>query len=90
MLKLIQDTSYDVISLNTSLGFAYTALGKTDGFVNVFNHPWDICAASFLIQQSGGVITAMDGSPWTITTVGAIGGKTPEIHKELLNLFVQS
>ncbi len=90
LLKIIEDTNYDVISLNTSLGFAYTALGKTDGFVNVFNHPWDICAASFLIQQSGGVITAIDGSPWTIVTVGAIAGRTPAIQKDLLDLFVSS
>jgi myo-inositol-1(or 4)-monophosphatase len=90
LLKLINETGYDLVSLNTSLGFAYTAIGKTDGFINVFNHPWDIAAASFLIQQSGGVLTGIDGSPWTITTVGAIGGRTPEIHKELLDLFLHS
>lgn len=88
--KLIEETDYDIISLNASLGFAYTAIGKTDGFVNVFNHPWDIAAASFLIQQAGGILTALDGSPWDLTTVGAIGGRTVEVHQKLLKLFLES
>jgi myo-inositol-1(or 4)-monophosphatase len=88
--RLIEETDFDIVSLNTSLGFAYTAIGKTDGFINLFNHPWDIAAASFLVQQAGGVITGIDGSPWSVTTIGAIGGHTPEIHEELLNLFLNS
>lgn len=90
LLRLVNETSYDLVSLNTSLGFAYAAIGKTDGFINVFNHPWDIAAASFLIQQAGGVITALDGSHWTAETVGAIAGRTPEIHKKLLDTFLSS
>ena len=90
LLKIINDTEYDVISLNASLGFAYAAIGKTDGFINVYNHPWDIAAASFLVQQVGGVVTGIDGSPWTPETIGAIGGRTSEIHKELLDLFLSS
>lgn len=90
LLKLIDDTDYDVISLNSSLGFAYAAIGKTDGFINIYNHPWDIAAASFLLQQVGGVITAVDGSPWTVHTVGAIGGRTSEVHEELLGIFLNS
>jgi myo-inositol-1(or 4)-monophosphatase len=90
LLRLIEETDFDIISLNASLGFAYTAIGKTDGFINMFNHPWDIAAASFLIQQAGGVITGIDGSPWSIATIGAIGGHTSETHQELLNLFLNS
>lgn len=90
LLKLIQETNYDIGSLNSSLGFAYSAIGKMDGFINIFNHPWDISAASFLVQQAGGVVTALDGSPWTITSIGAIGGRTPNIHRDLLNLFQEA
>lgn len=90
LLKLVQLKKYDLISLNTSLGFAYTATGKTDGFINLDNHPWDIAAASFLLQQAGGTLTGLDGSPWTITTRGAIGGRTAEIHNELLHAFSSS
>jgi myo-inositol-1(or 4)-monophosphatase len=87
LLKLIDETDFDIISLNTSLGFAYTAIGKVDGFITLFNHPWDICAASFLLQQVDGVITTPEGEPWTLTSVGAIGARTPELHKKLLDIF---
>lgn len=88
--KLITETNYYLISLNSSLGFAYTAIGKVDGFLNVYNHPWDICASSFLIQQSGGVITDLSGKQWTLTSTGAIAAKNEEIHKKLLETYLNN
>ncbi len=88
--KLVLDNNFNIISLNSSLSFTYTAVGKVDGFLNSYNHPWDISAASFLIQQSGGVITDLSGNEWTVKSVGAIAGKNKEIHQELLNLYLES
>ena len=88
--KLIIETNHYLISLNSSLGFAYTAIGKVDGFLSIYNHPWDICAASFLIQQSGGVITDLEGNPWNLSSVGAIAAKKKETHQKLLDTFLDS
>lgn len=88
--KIIAETNFYLISLNTSLGFAYTAIGKIDGFVNTFNHPWDIYASSFLIQESGGVITDIHGDPWNLDSVGAIAAKNKEIHSKLLDIYLTS
>lgn len=90
ILYLLKKTDFDFISLNTSLGFAYCSVGKTDGFINVYNYPWDICAASFLIQQSGGIITDLNGGEWTITSGGAIGAATKQIHDLLLAAYSYS
>lgn len=87
--NLLRDTDYMPVSLNTSLSFAYIAAGKIDGVVNANNHPWDICAASFLIQQSGGTITELNGSPWSITSVGAIAAKNAEVHQTLLDCYTR-
>jgi myo-inositol-1(or 4)-monophosphatase len=88
--KLITETSWYLISLNSSLGFAYTAVGKVDGFLNIYNHLWDICASSFLIQQSGGVISDLTGKEWALTSTGAIAGKNKKIHQELLETYLSS
>lgn len=88
--KLITDTNYYLISLNSSLGFAYTAIGKVDGFFNIYNNPWDISASSFLIQQSGGIITDLAGKPWTLTATGAIAAREKNIHKKLLDTYLTS
>src|SRR3989344_286632 len=86
--KLIIETNYYLISLNSSLGFAYTAVGKVDGFLNITNHPWDICASGFLIQESGGIITDLLGKQWTLQSVGAIAAKNKEIHQKLLKTYL--
>ena len=87
--RLLADIpGYLPLSLNSSLGFAYTATGKVDGFINAHNHPWDIAAASFLIQQSGGVITDLSGGEWSLASVGAIGARTKDIHKILIDSYL--
>jgi myo-inositol-1(or 4)-monophosphatase len=88
--KLITETNYYLVSLNTSLGFAYTAIGKMDGFLNIENNPWDICASSFLIQQSGGVVSDLSGKEWTLKSVGMIAAKNKDIHKKLLETYLNS
>ncbi len=87
IVKLLENTDFDLISFNSSLGEAYVATGKLDGFIHMYTNPWDIAAASFLIQQVGGIITAKDGSVWSLETPGAIIGRTPEIHQKLLSAF---
>ena len=86
--KLVTETNFHLISLNTSLGFMYTAVGKVDGFVNVYNHPWDICASSFLVEQSGGIISDLLGKPWAIDSVGAIAANNKDLHKKLLEAYL--
>lgn len=86
-LRLLTETDYTFISLNSSLCFAYTAVGKLDGFLNVFAYPWDICAAAFLIQQSGKIITDLEGKPWRITSNAAIAARNKEIHAKLLEAY---
>lgn len=84
---ILLNEGYMPQSFNTSLGFAYTAIGKVDGFINVHCHPWDICAASFLIQQAGGVITDLEGKPWQINSDTAIGALDASIHKKLVEAY---
>ena len=86
--RLTDVPGYLLISLNSSLGFAYAAVGKIDGFINAYNHPWDIAAASFLVQQSGGIITDLSGNTWSLTSVGAIGARTEQVHRSLLEAYL--
>lgn len=86
---LLENTDYMLLSLNSSLGFAYVAVGKVDGFIWAFNHPWDVCAGSFLIQQSGGIITNLDGSEWRLDSIGCIAAKNDSVHRTLLNAYLQ-
>lgn len=85
--RIIQETNYQTISLNTSLSFAYVAIGKLSAFVSPNNRIWDIAAANFLIQQAGGVVTNLEGKPWTIYDPNCIAARTQEIHDRLMSLI---
>jgi fructose-1,6-bisphosphatase/inositol monophosphatase family enzyme len=78
-----------LISLNSSLSSAYVAAGKLDGIVNAHNYSWDICAASFLVQQSGRTITDLKGQPWSVFSDGAIAAEDQETHQKLLDCYIE-
>lgn len=78
---------YMIVSPSSSLGFTYTAARKIDGFINAINYPWDIAAGSFLLQQAGGIITDLDGQPWNLTSIGAIGATDAIVHQTLVESY---
>lgn len=84
---LVDMPGYVCISLNSSLGFAYMAIGKIDGLLNACNHPWDVAAGAFLIQQAGGIITDTEGNPWSLASNGVIGARTAGIHQALVDSY---
>lgn len=83
--QLLQNPGWLLSSMNTSLSFMYVATGKIDGVIAVFDNPWDICAASFLIQQAGGVITDLKGQAWSVDSTGFIAAGNKTIHNKLLD-----
>lgn len=86
--SLVAQPGFALVSLDSSLSFAYTAVGKLDGFINSFTHLWDMCAASFLIEQAGGVMTDLYGNAWTVSSKGAIAARNVTLHAKLLDVYV--
>lgn len=88
--KLLTETSYIPTSLNTSLGFAYTAIGRFDGYFTSTPHVWDVAAANFLLVQSGGIVSDIFGNPWNLNSKNVLGARNDVIHKKLLDLYLNS
>ena len=66
-----------------SLDLAYVACGRLDGFWEIGLHIWDIAAGGLLIQESGGVITTIDGMPDYLESSTILAGTLP-IHEQML------
>lgn len=84
------NTSYALITYNTSLGFTLAAVGKLDGCISPYHSLWDVAAPNFLMMQAGGIVTDIDGNPWNFSSGSIIAAKDPAIHKKLLEIYQES
>ena len=66
-----------------ALDLAYVAAGRFDGFWELKLRPWDIAAASLLIEEAGGRITGFSGRPWRLP-VRDIVASNGLLHGEML------
>jgi myo-inositol-1(or 4)-monophosphatase len=71
---------------STALNLAYVAAGRFDGFWAFDNHAWDVAAGVVLIQEAGGMVTNIDGSPFDPYTPDALASNGP-LHPVLLEVF---
>lgn len=71
---------------SAALDLAYTACGRLDGYWEFKLNAWDTAAGVLLVQEAGGLVTYIDGSPFHLASaeVLATNGK---IHSPLMNLF---
>jgi len=66
-----------------ALDLAYVAAGRFDGFWELKLRPWDIAAASLLIEEAGGRVTGFAGRPWRLS-VRDIVASNGRVHDEIL------
>lgn len=87
LYRFITETDYMPVSYNTSLGFAYTAIGRLDGYFVIAPHVWDVAAANFLLIQSGGTVSDISGKPWNLNSESVLAARDKAVHKKLLDLY---
>jgi myo-inositol-1(or 4)-monophosphatase len=49
---------------SAALDLCYVAAGRFDGFWEQHLKPWDVSAGALIVQEAGGIVTGMDGSPF--------------------------
>jgi myo-inositol-1(or 4)-monophosphatase len=62
---------------STALNLAYVAAGRFDGYWAFDNHPWDVAGGVVLIQEAGGVVTNVDGTPFDPHTPDGLASNGP-------------
>jgi myo-inositol-1(or 4)-monophosphatase len=68
---------------STALNLAYVAAGRFDGYWAFDNHVWDVAGAMVLVQEAGGLITNVDGSPYDPYTPDTLASNGP-LHAVLV------
>jgi myo-inositol-1(or 4)-monophosphatase len=68
---------------SAALDLCYVAAGRFDGFWEQHLKPWDMAAGALVVEEAGGRITGMDGSPFDLAA-GHVVASNGRVHDALL------
>jgi myo-inositol-1(or 4)-monophosphatase len=72
-----------------ALELSYVAAGRLDGFVGMSLRPWDIAAGAIIIQESGGMVSDLNGSD-DFLKHGHVMAGSPKIFKHIAQGFLST
>ncbi len=70
---------------SAAINLAYVAGGMLEVHYAYEIHSWDSAAGVILIQEAGGVATAVDGSPYDVASGNYLVAATAELHQATLD-----
>ncbi len=73
---------------SATLGLAWVAAGRCDGYINFNLRPWDVAAAWLLIGEAGGTVTNSAGEPppWDVNGMDVFGSNG-RFHTPFIDLI---
>lgn len=70
---------------SAALDMAYVAAGRLDGYWEFKLKSWDIAAGVLLVQEAGGQVTLLDGSPFALSSSVSLMASNGRIHPLMLD-----
>ena len=71
---------------SAALDLAYVACGRTDGFWEFGLKPWDIAAGALIVEEAGGRVSNMDGSPLDLAGAQIIASNS-RLHQQIIDVL---
>ncbi len=71
---------------SAALDLCYLAAGKADLFFECCLQPWDYAAGSLILQEAGGIVTSLHGTPLRFFERCSVAAGNPTNHSALLEL----
>ena len=71
---------------SAALDLCFVAMGRFDGYYEYQLYPWDICAGSFILEQSGGKATDWDNSKLKLSGERILATNN-YIHTQMINIL---
>jgi myo-inositol-1(or 4)-monophosphatase len=69
------------------LNLAYVACGRIDAFWSSSLKPWDMAAGAAIVAESGGTVTAVDGTVFDISTPEILASNGTGLHAQVVELL---
>jgi myo-inositol-1(or 4)-monophosphatase len=74
---------------SAALDLCYVACGRFDGFWELKLKPWDVAAASLIVQEAGGYLTGFKNQEFSIHSQETLGSNGL-IHRQMLDVLAES
>jgi myo-inositol-1(or 4)-monophosphatase len=71
---------------SAAIDLCYVAAGRMDGFWERDLKPWDIAAGALIVAEAGGLVTRMDGSPFSSRSADVLASNVA-IHGAMLRVI---
>jgi len=71
---------------SAALDMCYVAAGRLDGFWEAKLHPWDVAGGALLVEESGGQVCGMDGTPFA-PRAGHVVAANPSLLPPMLEVI---
>jgi myo-inositol-1(or 4)-monophosphatase len=71
---------------SAALDLCYVAAGRFDGFWEQSLRPWDVAAGALIVEEAGGRVTGMDGTPFDPAAAHLVASNG-QIHGAMLDVI---
>ena len=72
---------------SAALNLCYVAAGRFDGFWAMSTKAWDVAAGILLVEEAGGIVSALDGSKLDLKLPHPVASATRELHDQFRDLL---
>jgi myo-inositol-1(or 4)-monophosphatase len=72
---------------SAALNLCYVAAGRFDAFWALSTKAWDIAAGILLVEEAGGVVTHVDGSPLDLAAPFPLASASRPLHEQFSRLL---
>ena len=87
-MRALYDACQDVRRTGcASLDLCWVACGRLDGYVELSLQPWDYAAGMLIVEEAGGRVTVLDGSPLSLSQGGPLLATNGQLHSALLTIL---
>ncbi len=68
---------------SAAIDLCWVAAGRMEGFWERSLHSWDVMAGALIVQEAGGTVTGLDGTPWNAHAGHVLASNGP-VHEAML------
>jgi myo-inositol-1(or 4)-monophosphatase len=68
---------------SAALNLCYVASGRLDAYWATCVKVWDVAAGQLIVREAGGMLTHLDGTPFSLDRPQLVAAATPSLHREV-------